>query len=282
MAIDTPAGTGPVRPEPGVAQERVAPATSPGRQASRSEELLALVRRRGRIEVSESARVLSVSQETVRRELRKLEAQGLVRRSYGLAFPVETSSFESALSQRQESFPEEKARIAAEVARRLGEAQTIFVDEGFQPLLAARALPRDRELTVVTSSLPVATELSARANVQIIIIGGRVRGKTLGVVDGTAVDMLRTFRLDLGLIGANGVTVEDGLTTPDPAVARVKAAAVQVSRRRIFIGAHHKFGVTSFVRFAGLHDFEAMITGTELGSARARAFHAAGAEIVQV
>ncbi len=282
MALDAPAGTGPVPPEHSRSLERAALPASVVRQASRSEELLALVRRRGRIEVSESARVLSVSQETVRRELRKLEAQGLVRRSYGLAFPVETSSFETALSQRQQSFPEEKARIAAEVARRLGEAQTIFVDEGFQPLLAARALPRDRELTVVTSSLPVATELSARPNVQVIVIGGRVRGKTLGVVDGSAVDMLRTFRLDLGLIGANGVTVEDGLTTPDPAVASVKAAAIEVSRRRIFIGAHHKFGVTSFVRFAGLDDFEAMITGRQLGSARARAFHAAGAEIVQV
>ena len=258
------------------------PARQVPRQVSRSEELLALVRRRGRIEVSESARLLAVSQETVRRELRKLEAQGLVRRSYGLAFPVETSSFETALAERRQSFPEEKAHIAAEAARHLGEAQTIFVDEGFQPLLAARALPLDRELTVVTSSLPVATELSARPNVQLIVIGGRVRGKTLGVVDGTAVDMLRTFRLALGLIGANGVTVEDGLTTPDPAVARVKAAAIQVSRRRIFIGAHHKFGVTSFVRFAGLEDFEAMITGTQLGAARARAFHAAGANLVQV
>lgn len=267
---------------PEATPESDAPSVAADPQSPRSKELLALVRRRGRIEVSESARMLAVSQETVRRELRKLEAQGLIRRSYGLAFPVETSSFETALSQRWQSFPEEKARIAAEVARRLGEARTIFVDEGFQPLLAARALPQDRELTVVTSSLPVATELSARPNVQVIIIGGRVRGKTLGVVDGAAVDMLRTFRLDLGLIGANGVTVEDGLTTPDPVVASVKAAAIEVSRRRIFIGAHHKFGVTSFVRFAGLDDFEAMITGTQLGAARARAFHAAGAEIVQV
>jgi DeoR/GlpR family transcriptional regulator of sugar metabolism len=270
MAFDASAGAGSTPPE------------HDARQASRTEELLALVRRRGRIEVSESARLLSVSQETVRRELRKLEAQGLVRRSYGLAFPVESSSFETALSERRENFPEEKLRIAEEAARRLGEAQTLFVDEGFQFLLAARALPRDRELTVVTASLPVAMELSARPNVQVIMIGGRVRGKTLGVVDGPSVDMIRTYRVDLGLIGANGVTIEDGLTTPDPAVARVKAAAIEVSRRRIFIGAHHKFGVTSFVRFAGLEDFEAMVTGTELTAARARAFHGAGANIVQV
>lgn len=252
------------------------------RASSRAKELLALVRGQGRIEVSESARLLGVSQETVRRELRKLEAQGLIRRSYGLAFPVESSTFETALAERTQNFPEEKARIAAEAARRVGEARTIFVDEGFQSLLVARALPDDRDLTVVTTSLPIASDLAARDNLQVIIVGGRVRGNTLGVVDGWATDMLRSFRMDLAFIGANGVTVADGLTTPDPAVAHVKAAAIACSHRKIFMGAHHKFGVTSFVRFAELSAFEVFVTGVELPAARARMFSEAGAHIVQV
>lgn len=254
----------------------------PERPSPRAKELLALVRGQGRIEVSESAKLLGVSAETVRRELRKLEAQGLVRRSYGLAFPVESSTFETALAERRQNFPEEKARVADEAARRLGEARTVFIDEGFQSLLVARAMPQDRELTIVTTSVLIAQELSARQNLQLIIVGGRVRGNTLGVVGGWAADMLRTLRLDLAYIGANGVTVSDGLTTPDPAVAHVKAAAIASSHRKVFMGAHHKFGVTSFVRFAELTDFEVFVTGTELPAARARAFTDAGAHIVQV
>lgn len=248
----------------------------------RAKELLALVRGQGRLEVSESARLLGVSQETVRRELRKLEAQGLIRRSYGLAFPVESSTFETALAERTQNFPEEKARIADEGARRVGEARTIFIDEGFQSLLLARALPDDNPLTIVTTSVPIASELSGRENFQVIIVGGRVRGKTLGVVDAWATEMLRDFRMDLAYIGANGVTVSDGLTTPDPAVAHVKATAVASSHRKVFLGAHHKFGVTSFVRFADLSDFEVAITGVELPAARARVFGDSGAHLVQV
>lgn len=254
----------------------------PERTSSRAKEILALVRGQGRIEVSESAKLLGVSAETVRRELRKLEAQGLIRRSYGLAFPVESSTFETALAQRRQNFPEEKARIAQEAARRLGEARTIFIDEGFQSLLVAQALPQDRDLILVTTSVVIAQELSVQENLQVIVIGGRVRGNTLGVVGGWATDMLHDLRMDLAYIGANGVTVSDGLTTPDPAVAHVKAAAIASSHRKVFMGAHHKFGVTSFVRFAELNEFEVFITGTELPPARARAFTDAGAHIVQV
>lgn len=253
-----------------------------GPPGTRTGELLELVRRSGRLEVSAAARLLVVSQETVRRDLRRLEAQGLVRRSYGVAYPVESSSFETALVDRSQSNADEKRRIAVEAAHRLGAAQTVFIDEGFQTVLLARALPEDRELTVLTTSLPVATELSARPGIHTIMIGGRVRGRTLGVVDSWAVDMLASFRIDLAFIGANGVTVDDGLTTPDPAVARVKAAAIASSRRRIFIGAHHKFGVTSFARFARLDDFEVMITGVELGTTQAKKLHAGGAAIVLV
>ena len=80
------------------------------------------------------------------------------------------------------------------------------------------------------NSLPVATTLAARAGVQVIILGGRVRGSTLGVVDQWPTQMLSGLVIDLAIIGANGVTLEHGMTTPDPAVAAVKAAAVRASR----------------------------------------------------
>lgn len=253
-----------------------------GSAGLRAGRLLALIRERGRVEVSLAAGELAVSPETVRRDLRRLESQGLVRRAYGVAYPAESSSFETALADRSQSYSEEKQRIADDVARRIGSAQTVFFDEGYQAVMVARALPPGRELTIVTTSLPVAVEVSSRPDVQTIMVGGRVRGRTLGVVDSWAVDMLASLHLDLAVVGANGVTVEHGLTTPDPAVARVKAAAIAASRRRIFAGAHNKFGVTSFAGFAALADFEAMVTGAELGAAQARRFHAGGAALVLV
>lgn len=249
---------------------------------ARRSELLTHVREQGKLDVASLPSLLGVSGETIRRDLRILESQGLIRRAYGTAYPVESGAFESALTVRQNINPEEKQRIAAAVVQRLGEAQTIFIDEGYQTQLVAQRMPVDRPMTVVTASLPVATLLAARPNLQVVILGGRVRGSTLGVVDHWPAEMLRGLTIDLAILGANGVTLEQGMTTPDPAVAAVKAAALKSSVHRIFIGAHHKFGTATFVKFADITDFELLITGHELAASQANRFISAGVQLARV
>jgi DeoR family transcriptional regulator, fructose operon transcriptional repressor len=255
-----------------------------GRRSSRERRLhlLGMVREHGELEVSAVDALLDVSLETIRRDLRVLEAEGLIRRSYGRIFAVESGAFETSLSVRNQINPEEKLRIAAAVPQHLGEAQILFVDEGYQTQLIAQRLPDDRPFTVVTSSLPIATMLAPRPNFQVIMLGGRVRGNTLGVVEAGAAEQLQQYNIDLALVGANGVSVERGMTTPDPGVAAVKAAAVHRAARSIFVGAHHKFGTTTFVTFAELTDFELLITGHELSAVHAGHFISAGTNLVRV
>jgi DeoR/GlpR family transcriptional regulator of sugar metabolism len=154
--------------------------------ASRRSELLHLIRAQGKLDVAGVDVLLRVSAETLRRDLRSLELQGLIRRGYGIAYPVESGAFESALEVREGINPEEKSRIANAVIPHIGEAQTLFIDEGYQTLLIAQRLPTDRRFTVVTASLPVATLLAVRPNISVVMLGGRVRGSTLGVVDSWA------------------------------------------------------------------------------------------------
>lgn len=245
-------------------------------------QLLQLVRDNGELEVNAANALLDVSLETLRRDLRMLESQGLIRRSYGRVFAVESGVFETALAVRHTINPEEKARIASALVDRMGEAQTLFIDEGYQTQLIAQRLPDDRRLTIVTASLPIASMLAPRPNMQVIMLGGRVRGNTLGVVDIAAVDMLRRLNIDLAIVGANGVSTDRGMTTPDPAVAAVKEAAVTSASRRIFVGAHHKFGTTTFISFAALTDFELIITGQELSATLANRFASVGANVLRV
>ena len=232
-------------------------------------DLLQLGRDHGRLEVSTVSSALKVSPETVRRDLRLLEAQGLITRAYGVVQAVESGRFESPLSVRADINPEEKSRIAAAAVQRIGEAQTLFIDEGFTSQLIAQRLPDEAPLTVVTAS-------------QVIVLGGRVRGNTLGVVDQWAAEMLARLTIDLAFIGANGISLERGLTTPDPAVAVVKAAAMRASVRHVLYGAHHKFGQASFVRFAGLDEFELVITGHELPPAQTRHLQNGGVPLLRV
>jgi len=250
--------------------------------ASRRERLVDLLRTRGNVAVADLPGIFGVSAETVRRDLRVLEDRHEVVRAYGSVRPAESGAFETTREFRAAQFAEEKARIAREACARLGRAETVFIDEGHLPLVIGRALPTDRGLTVVTNSLPAAAELARRPGLTVVSVGGRVRPATLGVVDRWALSVLGSMEPDLAFIGANGVTEEGWLTTPDPSVAATKETAIAVSHRRIFVGDHSKFDHSTFVRFARLVDFECAITGRELPSTVARRYSALGTEVVRV
>jgi DeoR/GlpR family transcriptional regulator of sugar metabolism len=247
----------------------------------RQHRIVVLARDAGEIDVGKLAAELTVAPETIRRDLRLLEQHGLIRRTHGGAYPVETARFETTLAARTTRRVPEKRRIAAAAVELLGDAETIFIDEGFTPQLIAEALPTDRPLTVVTASLNTAAVLSTYTSATAILLGGRVRGRTLATVDHWASRMLAGFVIDLAFVGANGISREHGVTTPDPAVADVKAQAMRVARRRVFVGVHTKFGVSSFCRFADVADFHTIVTDAALPASEAHRYASFGPQVIR-
>jgi DeoR family transcriptional regulator, fructose operon transcriptional repressor len=250
--------------------------------AERRHRILALARQDGSIDVSTAAVSFGVAPETVRRDLSELERRGLIRRTHGGAYPVESAGFETSLAHREVQHVPEKRRIAAAAIRLLGDAETVFIDEGYTPQLLATMLPAGRRLTVVTASLSTAAALAESDDLTVLLLGGRVRGRTLATVGAWVTDMLGTFVIDLAYLGANGISREFGLTTPDPAVAAVKTQAVRSSRRRVLVGVHTKFGANSFCRFAEIGDFETVVTDTGLSSAEAHRYSLLGPQVLRV
>jgi DeoR family fructose operon transcriptional repressor len=243
--------------------------------------ILGRARANGRVQVGSLAADLAVAEETVRRDLRELVDRGVLQRVHGGAYPVESAGFESNLKHRSTSLVAEKRRIAAAASERLHGAETIYIDEGVTPQFVAEAIRPENPVTVVTSSLLAAGALADEGNVTVLLLGGRVRGRTLATVDHWALRMLGDLVIDLAFLGANGITREHGLTTPDPAVAAVKSEVVSRARRRIFVGLHTKFGVTSFCRFADIGDFEALVTDTGLSPTEARRYSVLGPQVVR-
>ncbi|MEJ7648546.1 DeoR/GlpR family DNA-binding transcription regulator [Nakamurella sp. A5-74] len=254
----------------------------PSTSELRRRAILDRARTEGRVDVTDLADDLGVASETIRRDLSRLENHGLIRRVHGGAQPVESAGYETSILLRAESRPQEKRRIAVAAAEHLGDAETVFIDEGFTPQLVAEELvASDRPLTFVTSSLTSAAILAANPAHTTIMLGGRIRGRTLGTVDHWATAMLADLRVDIAYLGANGVSRTHGLTTPDPAVAAVKRAAVAAARRRIFVGINTKFSVSSFIRFADLADFELLITDAGLNAHEAQRYAAAGTQVLR-
>lgn len=237
----------------------------------------------GHIEVVALAHRLDVATETVRRDLKVLEEHGLVRRTHGGAYPIDRAGFETDLAHRSGHRVAEKRRIAIAAADNLADAETLYLDDGFTPQLVAQELIKsNRPLTVVTTSLSAAVILAPSESMSVILLGGRVRGRTLGTVDHWATNMLSDLVIDLAIIGTNGISRERGLTTPDPAVSAVKHKVVEVSRRRLFVGVHSKFGVNSFCKFADVADFEILITDTGLTTFDAHKYTALGPAVMRV
>lgn len=231
----------------------------------RRQWLVSRARTDGRLDVAEVSEELDVAPETIRRDLKVLESHSLLHRVHGGAIPVDRLGFEGALATRATTMHEEKVRLGKVAVELLEDAESIYLDEGSTAQALVDALPLDRPLTVVTNALHTAVALGARPNVDLLIVGGRVRTHTLGAIDHWATRMLGDLVIDLAFIGTNGISVDRGLTTPDPAVAAVKSAAVAAARRRVLIADHTKFGVDSFCRFARVQDLEAIVTDSGVG-----------------
>lgn len=247
----------------------------------RQQEILRRARAIGRVDVLTLAEEFAVTTETIRRDLTVLERAGVLRRVHGGAIPVERLGFEPALAARDEVMTEEKERIAKAALAELPEDGAIIIDAGSTTGRLARALPADRELTVIVNSPPLATSLATRANLSVIMLGGRVRGRTLATVDDWALRPLADLHVDVAFMGANGCSVTKGLTTPDPAEAAIKRAMIGAAERSVVLADHTKFSGVYLTRFATLSEIDMVISDDGLDPAVAADVAASGPEVVR-
>ena len=249
-------------------------------QEERHAAILTKARSEGRVDVADLAEQFDVTQETVRRDLTSLERHGLLRRVHGGAIPVERLGFEPKLSDRDSAMADEKARIARAALEEVPSEGVILLDAGTTTARLAELIPTDRELTVVTNALPIAMALSARPTVTVLTVGGRVRGRTLAMVDQWALRVLSETLVDVAFLGMNGVSVQRGLTTPDVGEAAVKRAMLQAARRVVVLADHTKVGNDTFARVGGLDEVDVLISDEALDPAVAIDLQAAGPRVV--
>jgi DeoR family fructose operon transcriptional repressor len=247
----------------------------------RQQRIVEQARLAGRVDVAALAAELTVTAETVRRDLTALERQGVLRRVHGGALPVERLGFEPGLAARDTVRGAEKERIAKAAVAELPVEGSVLIDAGTTTARLTEVLPANRELTVVTNALPIALTLSVRPGLTVLMVGGRVRGRTQAAVDDWALRALGDTYVDVAFVGTNGISVDRGLTTPDPAEAAVKRAMLAAARRVVVLADHTKVGATHLARFGGLTDMDMLITDSGLDADVAARLEAAGPRVVR-
>lgn len=260
------AGAGAPRP----ARPRYAP--------QRRQFILTRLRAAGQVDVADMAVELGVTHETIRKDLIALEQQGLLRRVHGGAVPVGDLSLEPAVSRRV-YYATEKTRIARAALAHLPEAGSVLIDAGSTTARLAAAFPLDRELTVYTNTLTIALSLVDHPLLTVATLGGRIRPVTLAEVDDWPARALAEINVDVAFLGANAISVDRGLTTPDRAEAAVKRLMLSSARRRILLADHSKVGLISTCKHADLSDIDLFITDTGLPPAELRALRGIGLEV---
>ena len=223
---------------------------------------------------------LGVTTETVRRDLDVLERRGLLRRVRGGAELMTSTPFETALAARHHQQFEDKIVIARRVVEELPEDGVVILDSGSLTLVCAQAIPPDRNLTVVTNNLPAAQFLAGHPNLRIMTLPGMIRGLTSAAVDSRTQRRLATLSADLAIVGVNGLTPTQGLTTTNPEEAAAKRAMMLAARRRIVPVISGKLGRNSFCSFAAVSEVDMIITDSAANTELVAELGAAGPEMV--
>ncbi|WP_445168000.1 DeoR/GlpR family DNA-binding transcription regulator [Mycolicibacterium sp. Dal123E01] len=248
----------------------------------RQQAIAARVLSQGRASVTELAQAYDVTTETVRRDLAALDRTGVVRRVHGGAVPARALHVvEPGVDEREATRADHKEAIARAAAEFLPlSGATVLFDAGTTTARVAAMLPTDRELVAVTNSVPIAARLAAMSSINLQLLGGRVRGLTQAAVGEQVLRALDTLRVDIAFIGANGITVRHGLSTPDSEEAAVKRAMVRCANYVVVLADSSKVGREEFVSFAPIDSVDALITDREISADDRAALTEQGIEVV--
>jgi DeoR/GlpR family transcriptional regulator of sugar metabolism len=216
--------------------------------AERRQVILEIVRADGMVSMRELARRVQTSEVTVRRDLRYLEAEGLLDRRRGGAVALGVLAHEPTYSEKTRLAAAEKTAIASAAAALVSDGDVLVIGAGTTTQALARQLVGRRELTVVTNSLLVAQALARARSVDVVMTGGSLRGSIFALVGSAAEHSLAEFYTAKAFISGNGLTARRGLSTPNPLVAAVDRAIAAAAAEVIVLADHTKIGVDTMVQ----------------------------------
>lgn len=231
------------------------------------------------IHVGDLARELGVSEMTIRRDIRRLERDGFLRRTYGGATAHVTRSFDLAFNARALQHSREKRLIGIAALDLIGEARLVYLGIGTTAEQVARYLPARDELSIVTASLPIASLLGTRP-VRVTVLGGRVLRDELHCVGAIAVRNLGRFRFDLAIVGTAGVSERWGVTELTDEEAEVQRTAIERAERVVVIADGSKVGAVSAAIVTSADRIDALVTDASANPAELDSLAAKGVEIV--
>ena len=230
---------------------------------ARRERILEMIKGSGYLAIEDLAAHFRVTPQTIRGDLNRLADAGrLVRHHGGASIPSSVAN--TSYADRHGEFAREKTRIAEALALWLPDRSSVFLSLGTTTLAAARALRIRRQLKVITNNLEAAQVLVAQPGIEVIVLGGRLEARNLGVSGTSTLAAVEQYRADVCVFSVGGVDADGNLLDYHESEVAVVRSMMQRARKSVLVIDHSKFGRTASVRIGPITEVSAIVTDKAL------------------
>ncbi len=248
--------------------------------SQRKEYILKVLREQGQVVAKTISRELRLSEDTIRRDLRELAAEGRLQRVHGGALPSSPAVVDFA--GRQQLAPEGKRAVGKAAAGMIRPGQVIILDGGTTTQQLAAHLPPDLHATVVTHSPTIAVALVPHPNIEVVLLGGRLFKHSVVTVGAAAMEAIARIRADIYFMGVTGIHPEIGLTTGDLEEAHIKRALSASAAETYVLLTAEKINTASAYLVVPVTEIDGMVIESGVAPEAIEPYERMGLSVVRV
>ncbi|MBQ9765407.1 MAG: DeoR/GlpR transcriptional regulator [Lachnospiraceae bacterium] len=246
----------------------------------RRNAILAKLQTDKKVVVSDLSIEFDVTEETIRRDLEKLENEGVAKKTYGGAVLNESLNIDLPYMVRKKANVAAKQRIAAIVGSMIQDGDNIILDGSSTALFVARRIKDKKNITVITNSVEILLELSDRKDWNILSTGGSLKEGGLSLVGYQAERMISTFHVDWVIFSSKGIDIDNGITDSNENDAQIKKMMLKSAKKRVLAIDSSKFDKTSFTKVCEFEEIDMIVTDSVLDESWEKRLKDAEVEIV--
>lgn len=227
----------------------------------RQKQILQAVEREGEVTIKSLAETLQVSEMTIHRDADQLQAEGCVYKKRGAIVFIENAD-----RGHTDFYAEEKRAIGIRAASLIKAGQSILFDNSTTGLACAKALDPSQKYVFYATGMETANALAEYEQSILYCSGGYYFPASRGFVGAQAEAFVASLKVDVCIIGASGISIENGITTPYPMHTAIQKAIITAAKTKILVCDHSKFDKTAMEKICPLNEIDLIVTDKEISN----------------
>lgn len=230
----------------------------------RRNKILSILQKESRVVVSDLSTTFNVTEETIRRDLEKLEKEGYAKKTYGGAIINENVNVDLPYTVRKKANVSNKQRIAEMISSLIEDGDHVMMDASSTAVYVAKHLKNKKNITLITNSIEILIELADMTGWKVLSTGGTLKEGSLSLVGYQAENMISNFHVDKAIVSCKGIDIEKGVTDSNEMDAHIKKLMFDAANVKILAADSSKFNRISFTKISDISDIDVLVTDSEL------------------